>query len=139
MGYRGLVLKCPTTQDRLDYDPKSGCCSRRVLEEERGSRGQEGLLQGEVEALSHCVLFYPRSHCELNFIERYWCLERWFARGNCGYDLEALKATMLETLTNGSIRGFYRLTIDTYSVGVQYGTEEFTQIAYMTLVIRIGG
>ena len=46
------------------------------------------------------------------------------------YNFEAFKATVPETLANGSIRGFYRLAIDTCSVGVQYGTEEFMQIAY---------
>ena len=62
--------------------------------------------------LGHSVLFYPKFHCELNFIERYWCQAKWFARENCGYDFEVLNATVPEALasvTNASIRGFYRL------------------------------
>ena len=62
--------------------------------------------------LGHSVLFYPKFHCELNFIERYWCQVKWFARENCGYDFEELNATVPEALasvTNASIRGFYRL------------------------------
>ena len=51
-------------------------------------------------------------------------------------DFEALKATVPEALasvTNASIRGFYRLavrTIDFYSAGLRYGTEEFKQNVY---------
>ena len=89
-----------------------------------------------MEALGHSVLFYPKFHCELNFIERYWCQAKWFARENCGYDFEALKTTVPEALasvTNASIRGFYRLavcTIDAYTTSLHYGTEEFKQNVY---------
>ena len=61
--------------------------------------GREG-----VGALGHRILFYPKFHCELNFIERYWCQAKWFTRGN---DFEALKAIVPEALasvTNASIR-----------------------------------
>ena len=60
--------------------------------------------QEEVEALGNRILFYPKFHCELNFIERYWCQAKWFAREN---DFEALKAKVPEALasvTNASIR-----------------------------------
>ena len=34
-------------------------------------QGQRGRLQEEVEATGNLVIFYPKFHCELNFIERY--------------------------------------------------------------------
>lgn len=34
-------------------------------------QAQCGRLQEEVEATGHLVIFYPKFHCELNFIERY--------------------------------------------------------------------
>ena len=55
---------------------------------------------------------------------------------NCGYDFAALKTTVPEALasvSNASIRGFYRLalrTIHVYSAGMQYGAEEFKQTVY---------
>ena len=70
---RGLVLECPTTHNRPGCNPEGGCCARRVLEAERDFRDQKGRLQEEVEALGYRILFYPKFHCELNFIERYWC------------------------------------------------------------------
>jgi len=133
---RGLVLKCPVTHNRPGCDHHGGCCARRVLGAEKDFRNQKGRLQEEVENLGHRVLFYPKFHCELNFIERYWCRAKWFARENCGYDFEALKATVPEALasvTEASIRGFYKLalrTIDAYSAGIQYGTAEFKNTVY---------
>ena len=67
---RGLVLECPITHNRPGCNSEGGCCAHRV-ETERGFQDQKGRLQEEVEALGHRVLFYPKFHCELNFIERY--------------------------------------------------------------------
>ena len=133
---RRLVLECPTMHDRPGCNPQGGCCARRVLGAEKDFRDQKGHLQEEVANLGHRVLFYPKFHCELNPIERYWCRAKWFARENCGYDFEALKATVPEALasvTNASIRGFFRLAqraIDAYSAGLQYRTSEFKQTVY---------
>ena len=133
---RGLVLECPTTHNRPGRDAGGGCCARRVLGAERDFQNQRGRLQEEVEALGHRVLFYLKFHCELNFVEHYWCQAEWFAREDCGYDFEALKAIVPEALasvSNVSIRRFYRLelhAIDAYSTSMQYGAEEFKQIVY---------
>ena len=57
-------------------------------------------------------------------------------KGKLWVHFEALKATVPETLasvSNASIRGFYRLAlraIDAYSAGVRYGMDEFKQNAY---------
>ena len=70
---QGLVLECPTTNDRPGCNPQGGCCARRVLKAEKDFQNQKGRLQEEIENLGHRVLFYPKFHCKLNFIERYWC------------------------------------------------------------------
>ena len=55
-------------------------------------REQKGQLQEdmEVQAADHLVIFYPKFHCELDFIERFWCAAKWYARENCEYSLEGL-------------------------------------------------
>ena len=68
---RSLVLECPTTHNRPGCNPEGGCCARRILEVERDFQDQKGRLQEEAEALGHCVPFYSKFHCELNFIESY--------------------------------------------------------------------
>ena len=98
-----------TTHNRSGYAP----------EVERDFQDQE------VEALGHRVLFYSKSHCELDFTEHYWCRE------NCGFDFEALRTTVPVTLA--SIRGFYRLAlraIDACSADPQYGIEGFKRKVY---------
>ena len=81
-----------------------------------------------VEAQAHRVLFYAKFHCELNFIERYWCRAKWFSGGNCGYDFEALNATVPEALASVTNAGLALRAIDAYSAGMQYGTEGFKHI-----------
>jgi hypothetical protein len=133
---QGLLLDCPTTNDRPGCSSEGGCCARRILAAEKDFRDQTGRLQEEVEKLGHQVLFYPKFHCELNFIERYWCRAKWYARENCNYDFESLKTTIPEALasvTNAMIQGFYRLSLramDAYSAGVQFGTAEFHRTVY---------
>lgn len=57
--------------------------------------------------------------------KRYWCRAWWFARLDCGYDFEALRATVPETsVSNAYIRGFC------YSESIQYGAEEFKKTVY---------
>ena len=63
-------------------------------------RNQKGRIQEEVEGLGHLVLYYPMLHCEPNFIERYWCRAKWFAREDCGYSFEALKVAVPEVLAS---------------------------------------
>lgn len=131
---RGLLLECPRTHNRPGCSPEGGCCARRILEAEQDFQQQKGRLQEEVEKLGHRVIFYPKFHCELNFIERYWCQAKWYARENCGYDFQKLKTLVPEALASVSqstIRGFYRKalrTIDAYRNGISYGTEEFKNV-----------
>ena len=106
-----------------------------MLRAERDFQDQKGRLQGRQKHWI-IVFFSTRSSVELNFIECYWCRAKWFARENCGYNFEALKATAAEALApvnNVSIRGFYRLAlhaIEAYSADVGYGTEEYKQNVY---------
>ena len=132
---RGLVLECATTHNWPGCNPEGSYCTRQVLGAERGSQDQKGRLQKEVGVLGHRVLFYPKFHYGLNFIERYWCRAKWF-EGKIVDMTEALKATVPEALasvTNASIRGFCRLavrTINTYSTGLCFGMEEFKHNVY---------
>ncbi|KAL1669056.1 hypothetical protein GGF50DRAFT_44924 [Schizophyllum commune] len=57
-------FKCPP--DRTD------CCCRRLLFTQPDFEAQKSALQELVESRGHLCDFYPKYHCELNFIEQYW-------------------------------------------------------------------
>ena len=56
-------------------------------------RNQKGQLEEELETRGQ---LYPKFHCELSFIERYWCGCNWYARENCQYTLPGLRETVPE-------------------------------------------
>ncbi|KIO15956.1 hypothetical protein M407DRAFT_86598 [Tulasnella calospora MUT 4182] len=51
---------------------KFDCCARRLLFNQPDFINQKSLLQELVESRGHKFLFYPKFHCELNFIEMCW-------------------------------------------------------------------
>lgn len=48
------------------------CCATRVLSAQPDFMSQKCRLQEVIEAAGHKCLFYPKFHCELNFIESFW-------------------------------------------------------------------
>jgi hypothetical protein len=65
----GLAAQCPEfhcPRGRTD------CCCRRVLFSQPDFTAQKSQLQELIELRGHVCDFYPKYHCELNFIEQYW-------------------------------------------------------------------
>ena len=57
----------------------------------RTSKTRKGRLEEEIETAHHLIFFSPEFHCELvNFIERFWCEAKWYAREHCEYSLDGL-------------------------------------------------
>ena len=128
-------LQCPKDSNRtrcnLDFKRKPGFCARSALAAEQDFKEQKGRLQEELECRGQLVIFYPKFHCELNFIERYWCGCKWYARGNCRYSLDRLRGTKpaaLSSVCSATIHRHYlhcMRIIEAYGCGVTYGTKEF--------------
>ena len=51
---------------------KTDCCCQQLLYMQPDFSNQKSLLLELVESRSHLCDFYPKYHCELNFIEQYW-------------------------------------------------------------------
>ncbi|KAI0070203.1 hypothetical protein K474DRAFT_1609121 [Panus rudis PR-1116 ss-1] len=65
----GLPAECPKfrcPENRTD------CCCRRLLFNQPDFVAQKPQLQELIESRGHICDFYPKYHCELNFIEQYW-------------------------------------------------------------------
>jgi hypothetical protein len=57
-------FKCPPM--------RTDCCCRRLLFMQPDFIKQKSQLEEVIEARGHLCDFYPKYHCELNFIEQYW-------------------------------------------------------------------
>ena len=70
---RAFLLECPTCQNHPGWEPlaEDNCCARAVMSNQPVFPAQCSRLQEEVEVTGNLVLFFPKVHCELDFIERY--------------------------------------------------------------------
>lgn len=95
----GLYLDCtqrasiPKEQRKHSGD---NCCARRLMSQQPDFLAQKGRVQEVVEAKGHLVLFYPKFHCELNWIEYFWARVKQYTRSHCGYDIKSLREMYLQ-------------------------------------------
>lgn len=57
-------FKCPPN--------RTDCCCRRILFMQPDFIAQKSQLEELIATRGHICDFYPKYHCELNFIEQYW-------------------------------------------------------------------
>ena len=133
-----LICPNPKKKDQPRCDPtlKGDCCATTLLQSQKDFRDQKGWLQELVETAGHNVIFYPKFHCETNFIERFWCAAKYYTRENCGYSLNDLRITIpaaFQSIPTATINRFYHhcdRIIDAYSTGFQYGTHSFVEYVH---------
>ncbi|EJC98539.1 uncharacterized protein FOMMEDRAFT_95586, partial [Fomitiporia mediterranea MF3/22] len=66
-----LLAQCPGFKCK-DWSTQAMCCYRRILFNQSDFCGQRSTIEELVEYRGHMVIFYPKFHCELNFIEQCW-------------------------------------------------------------------
>jgi hypothetical protein len=86
-----------------DSNENNDCCARHILEAQPDFLAQKPLIQEIIEQRGHKVIFYPKFHCELNFIERYWGEAKRYARNNCDYSWNGLKTVVPKALDSVSL------------------------------------
>jgi len=72
---------------------------------------QKPLIQEIIESRGHRVIFYPKFHCEINFIELFWGAAKRYTRENCDYTFKSLEKTVplaLNSVSLENIRKFAR-------------------------------
>jgi hypothetical protein len=65
----GLRAQCPGFKCK---EGSTDCCCHRLLFCQPDFVNQKSELEELVESRGHICDFYPKYHCELNFIEMYW-------------------------------------------------------------------
>ena len=78
-GIKVVLTKCSLYQRDLQGKCKSkcdaqkdDCCNKKILEQQPDFLEQKSLVQETIKAAGHLCLFFPKFHCELNFIEYFW-------------------------------------------------------------------
>lgn len=93
-----IVLNCKKKKGELttflDGSRNDYCCHMHKLASQSDFLEQQSGLFEKVKGKSHIVNFYPKFHCECNFIERYWSACKREARRNCSYSYAKLKANL---------------------------------------------
>jgi len=130
---RHFKLECAR---KTDHTEDHRCCARRLLASQPDFKSQKGVLAEELEKRGHLVMFYPKFHPELNFIEYYWGAAKRYARENCEYSMAGLRLTIpqaLQSVAVPTIGKFYQRTIrsmEAYRDGCKLGTEEYQNRVY---------
>ena len=75
-----FLLNCPPDSPGTDHKK---CCARTLIAKQPDFLEQKRRLEEELNLLGLEVIFYPKFHCELNFIERLWCSAKHYVRDNC--------------------------------------------------------
>ena len=119
-----------------DSPTSNSCCMRHVLEQQEDFCNQRCLLQEVIEEKGHKVIFYPKFHCELNYIEMYWGATKRYARTHCNYSWKGLRHIVPEALDSVSltqIRRYARRSfryMDAYRKGLNAKQAEYAVKKY---------
>jgi hypothetical protein len=73
-----------------------GNCSRTIHSGQADFKATRSQIEIIIEEAGHLVIFYPKFHPELNWIEYYWGVCKYFARRHCNYSFTGLREMFLK-------------------------------------------
>ena len=98
-----LLLECDMCKDATIQGPRTervSCCGRGILAscEDFKESASKIWLQEIAEKYGHLIIFFPKFHCELNFIEMIWAHIKDALRRNCSFSYKDLQRKVPEAL-----------------------------------------
>jgi hypothetical protein len=128
----GLKKKCDPACPKEHND----CCALAILRNQPDFLNQKSIIEEIITAAGHKVIYYPKFHCELNFIERFWGATKRFTRANCDYTWNGLQETVpraLQSVSLTEIRNYARKAfryMDAYRIGLTGKAAEYAVKKY---------
>jgi hypothetical protein len=120
----GLLLKCNLCTEKVEDPDRLDCCCVRIMSLQSDFLEQKSAVIELVEQAGHLCIFYPKFHCECNYIEMYWGAAKRYAREHCDYSWVGLQRVVkdaLDSVSLAQIRRFARKSfryMDLYRRGV---------------------
>lgn len=111
-----------TERDLWPAEGLSRDAARKLLSSQSDFLGQREWLEETVTEAGFLIDFYPKYHCEFNYIEMFWGAAKAYARKHCTYEFNHLVQTVplaLDSVSLSMIRKFARKSyryIDAYRV-----------------------
>ena len=84
------------------------------------------MLERIVKEAGHEVIFYPKFHCELNFIESFWAAVKRYTRENCSYSFAGLELTVVKGLDSVSLKTIRRFANKSMRWILSYAEKDLT-------------
>jgi hypothetical protein len=107
----GLLANCP---GKCPPD-RGNCCCRSVLFHQPDFVSQKSQLQEFVERRGHLCDFYPKYHCEMNFIEQYWGAAKLrFRTAGRGKTLDEMKKKVVDCLDDIKVDQIRRCVVQLF-------------------------
>ena len=84
-GWQGATMQLPQSVPIPVAGSQSStkAADELVLKAQNDFRNEKSLLETVIVEAGHEAIFYPKFHCELNYIEYYWAALKRFTRENC--------------------------------------------------------
>ena len=76
------------------------CCATMLISQQHDFQEQKCWLEEIIKARGHEIIFLPKFHPELNFIERYWGRIKKWLRYHCDETWASLRITLVSALDN---------------------------------------
>jgi hypothetical protein len=119
---RNMNLQCNGCKNKVNHNDRkeiysldddslfltNQCCGRYCLSQQPDFLAQREWLREIVEDEGFEIVFYPKYHCELNYIEMVWAYMKSHLRKNCTYNFNDLHTKLPDVLENQISIAFIR-------------------------------